>query len=160
MHISWWSNPKRKIMRTATETYTGLPAGYTPSATATNTAFPLAQPPALPPLHPIAVRVTMDTTARLPSTWRNGIGKTLTNRRIAEYQREGRYGSGLLLPPVDDAKPCCQCKSTINTRQCGFEYLPKSGVYCKKCLAGWRVERDQKAELRKREQELFNQEYQ
>lgn len=85
----------------------------------------------LPPLVPISAKVTMDPHARLPSTWRPPIGKYLTSRRIAEYQREGRYGSSLLLPPIKGA-PCCVtgCKVETNTRKCNYSYLPKPGVYC------------------------------
>lgn len=145
----------------ATETYTGLPPAYSPSELARFNTFtrPTNQPP-LPPLHPIRAHVTMDTAAHLPTSWRTGYGKSLTNKRITEYQREGRYGSGLKLPPLQHSLPCIQCKSTINTRKCPFDYLPKPGVYCRKCIVGWRFERDKAIEAKKRERELFNEEYQ
>lgn len=148
-------------MRTNTETYTGLPPNYQLSPSSVASSFKVKNPPMLPPLVSIAKisKVTMDTSARLPSSWRSAIGKTLTNRRIAEYQREGMYGSGLKLPPLNQALPCCECKSHINTRKCPFDYLPKPGVYCKKCLTKHRAERDKQLEENKRAKEAFMNEY-
>lgn len=138
-----------------TETYTGLPPGYSPDL---SKALPSAPVPPLPPLVPFHARVTMDTNARLPSTWRTGIGKKLTNRRIIELQREGFYGSGLKLPPLDAAKTCIQCKSTVNTRKLPFDYLPQPGqVYCKKCRLVHRERRDKEVEKSKRLKELVEQ---
>lgn len=144
----------------ALETYTGLPIGYSPVSTG-HIIFTQPNPPMQPPLRSILAHVTMDTAARLPTSWRDGYGKPLTNKRIAEYQREGRYGSGLKLPPLDSAQPCISpgCKTTINTRKCDYGYLPKPGVYCQKCLKGWRFERDKAVEVKRREKELFNEEY-
>ena len=36
--------------------------------------------------------VTKDPTVHLPSTWRDAIGKKLTNAKISRYQKQGRYG--------------------------------------------------------------------
>jgi hypothetical protein len=141
---------------TPTTTYTGIREedyyGQHPP-------FPIANPPPLPPLKPIVAKVTMDTNAHLPSTWRQGFGKLLTNKRIIELQREGHYGSGLKLPPLNTSKPCCECGKKENTRFCSYEYLPKPGVYCKQHIAVHRAERDKQVELRKKEKELFLETY-
>lgn len=154
-------------MRTNTETYPGLPIDWNNIApTIQNGArryMPLPMPKAQPPLVSISQtglgKVSMDTTVHIRSGWPQQRGKALTNRRIAELQREGRYGSGLKLPPLDNAKPCCECKTKVNTRQCDYAYLPKCGVYCAGCRTKHReVMLKAKDEL-KREKELFKQEY-
>lgn len=112
----------------------------------------------LPPLIPIGLtklgHVSLDPRIRLPSTWRTAIGPVLTNKRIAEYQREGRYGSNLVLPPLQTARPCCACNSTINTRYWSLDYLPKAGVWCNKCRSIHRAKRDKETEQLKRLKEL------
>lgn len=100
----------------------------------------------------------MDPLAHLPSTWRQGIGKVLTNKRIIEYQREGRYGSALVLPPIKGPQ-CLGCQTTSNTRRYNYEYLPQAGAWCKVCLDGHRVVRDKDRELKKKLKEAFEQEY-
>jgi hypothetical protein len=114
----------------------------------------MPQVPKLPPLQSITTKVCMDIDVHLPSTWRSAIGKTLTNRRIAEYQREGRYGSGLKLPPLDSAKPCIQCKSVINTRKMNYAYLPHAGVYCPACRKEHKAKREKEREIRARLREV------
>ena len=48
--------------------------------------------------HPQSLpQVTKDPFVRLPSTWRDAIGKRLTDARILKYQREGRYGEAAKL---------------------------------------------------------------
>ena len=37
-------------------------------------------------------KVTMNEHVRLPSTWRDGIGKKLTDAAIKRYEKQGRYG--------------------------------------------------------------------
>lgn len=114
----------------------------------------LVSVPKLPPLQPIVARVTMDEHAYLPSTWRQAIGKRLTNRRIAEYQREGKYGTELKLPPLEHGRPCVGCKTKVNTRYFDYDYLPTAGVYCKNCRLRHRDARDKEREQRARLREV------
>lgn len=118
---------------------------------------PHARPQKLPPLVPLQVHVTMDTTAHLPSTWRQAVGKRLTSHRIAQYQREGWYGSGLKLPPTGSRGPCTapHCKQVANTRYMDYGYLPKPGVYCRKCREAYRLDALKQKEQSKAEKEAF-----
>lgn len=93
------------------------------------------------------------------STWKDPIGKPLTNRRIAFYQREGRYGreaqERALASCVDVngfVNRCCEpgCNTYINVRWCTFLYLPKVGYYCPKCRQKHRNEALKEKELNKR----------
>lgn len=90
--------------------------------------------------------VTMSLSVHIRSSWPTPVGPRLTDRRITELQREGWYGSGLKLPPKEDARPCCECESRVNTRYMDYSYLPKPGVYC-------RVHRLHYKDIRDRERE-------
>lgn len=78
------------------------------------------------------------------STWKGPIGKLLTNRKIAEYARAGRYPSLLVLPPL--ANPKCECGST-ETRYMDWKFLPKGGNYCSACRIKYKNARDKQREL-------------
>ncbi len=154
-------------MRTSTETYTGLPIDWNEQAKLIQNGarryMPLPLPKAQPPLVSISKtglgKVSMDSAVHIKSGWPTQRGKTLTNRRIAELQREGYYGSGLKLPPLYTAKPCIECKTTVNTCQCDFSYLPVKGVYCIKCRKVHREAALKEKELSKAMREAFKQEY-
>jgi hypothetical protein len=107
---------------------------------------------------------------RFPSNWRpNPAGKPLTNAKIAEYARMGRYG------PEEKRKAdyefeqrhgirfCiaklagCQVKGSFTKK--AWDWLPKPGAYCQPCLAQLRAERDKEKNERKQWRENVKTEY-
>lgn len=104
-----------------------------------------------------------DTTIPLRSTWRQAIGKPLSNAAIARYAREGRYGLRLQqifrrLKHDDGLVHRCACGSN-ETRYLRFSYLPCKGWYCLRCVAAYRAKRDHEAEADRRFNELVQSEY-
>lgn len=87
--------------------------------------------------------------ARIASGWKDPIGKLLTDRRIAQLQREGKYGPLYKLPPRSSGA-CAGCHRTPETRKVSFAYLPKPGVWCPDCIDRWREVDRKDRELRKR----------
>lgn len=112
------------------------------------TSARLSIPKPLPPLVSYKARVTMDPRAHLPSTWRDAIGKPLTDRRIKFYQSQGRLGGGsiMTLPPVTGPR-CCSCQGVSNVKRRDYSYLPKAGYWCELCLERERNSRDKDKEL-------------
>jgi hypothetical protein len=49
-------------------------------------------------------RHNLDITKRIPTGWKDPIGKMLTDRRIQYYQKQGFYGTGLVLREAVQAK--------------------------------------------------------
>lgn len=109
-------------------------------------------------------RVTMQPWVRFPSTWRDPVGKLLTNRRIHQLQLEGRYGpeAKRLAEEREKARQgkivrlggriySCSCGETLRVRLLGYAYLPSLGWWCPKCVTLWRDKRDRE---REREREL------
>lgn len=72
--------------------------------------------------------VTSDPSVRLPSTWKQGIGKVLTNCRIKVLQ--------------DKTALCLKCfgKSGVSIRK--GRHLPKHGYYCHQCESDYKTEYD------------------
>ena len=77
------------------------------------------------------------------STWRDPIGKPLTDRRILNRMKEGWYGPeakrvALLkerktgLPEGVIAR--CQCGELRGVQYYSYSYLERHGFYCKTCL--------------------------
>src|SRR6266850_1302765 len=104
------------------------------------------------------------STIPIRSTWKDAIGKTLTNRRIAKLMLEGHYG------PVAREKQLkrgefratkglifrCACGSTKDVRYLRYAYLPKPDNYCPICLAQHRNEKDRELELARRVRKTQN----
>lgn len=96
-------------------------------------------------------------TVPIRSTWKGETGKLLTNRKIAQYQREGWYGEAakemaLKVSRVlrEHAVFRCKCGVSEEVRFLTYSYLPQSGYYCPRCLAQYRRQRDLEQELKRR----------
>ena len=116
-----------------------------------------------------------DEHSRLPSTWRQPIGKELTDRVIFQRALEGWYGvewknralatqrikaaKRLLLTPSGRVETCA-CGETQGVTYRRWSYLPKPGLYCRLCIARYQGERDKEANQRARWRELMKEEYQ
>ena len=94
--------------------------------------------------------VTMDPHVHLPSTWRDALGKPLTNAAIARYAREGWYGPEVK-KDFDRAHNGivhrCKCGSDT-TRFAAYPYLPGEGYWCKRCIGFYRSQREKEQRLR------------
>lgn len=115
----------------------------------------------LPPMVSFKVKVCMDPKVHLPSTWRMGKGKPLTNRMIAEYQREGKYGSELKLPPIHPDAVCaikgCNCKLGLRKANPLISWVPVQGaIYCKNHWAIFRTDKDKEKSREKELQERIS----
>jgi len=106
-----------------------------------------------------------DTPIR--STWKTETGKRLTNKRIAQYEREGWYGKArqekaLKVSRTIRAHAVFRCKCGVNeeVRFLTYSYLPQSGYYCPRCLAQYRRQRDLEHELKVRVRTAMVEEYQ
>jgi hypothetical protein len=107
--------------------------------------------------------VSMRPDCRFPSTWRDPVGKPLTNGRITRLMRDGWYGP--------DAKQAVEARiartGIIYRCSCGqiatgfyrFSYLPKQGNYCTLCVKRFRAERDKAKELDRKWKENLEQEF-
>lgn len=114
-------------------------------------------------------QVTMDPHAHLPSTWRGDHAtKPLTNRAIARYAREGRYGKALQLrvAKADEHRATkvgivyrCACGASQGVRYLRYGYLPQPGYWCPKCQAVHRATRDKEQELHRQFKERIRNEY-
>jgi len=81
-----------------------------------------------------------DGSAPIRSTWRDPIGKKLTNRIIANREAEGWYG-----PEAQEKAQrtpsgslgivfrCLECGTRNGVHYLRHSYLPKPGDYCKRC---------------------------
>ncbi len=104
----------------------------------------------------------MDPHVRLKSTWKDAIGRPLTDRAIVAYARLGYFKGRLTL-----RQPTAAASFIVNRCGCGsldavwrtYAYLPKPGFYCSRCLAVHRAERDKAAAQAKRWKELLLKEY-
>ena len=84
------------------------------------------------------------------------VGKPLTNRKIAEYQRLGKYGPDLMLPPKANAHKCDGCGSKVTTRKADYAYLPKPGYWCQHCRAKHRNKaEDEKQQARQQKEKEY-----
>lgn len=84
---------------------------------------------------------------RIRSTWRDPIGKPLTDRRISALMKAGYYGKEFIIPGKICESPGC---GRDTTRLVGYAYLPKKGYYCDVCLDRYREEHKQELELRRK----------
>lgn len=103
--------------------------------------------------------ITKNPSVRFPSTWRDAIGKPLTDSAILAYIREGRYGPDLqrrqlardhatiVQGRIILARKCCECDNLGNFMR--FNYLPKAGYYCDHCRNVHKSEKEQ-AERKRR----------
>lgn len=101
------------------------------------------------------------------STWKTETGKPLTNRRIADYQRQGYYGKAMQEQTLRVTRHLresvvfrCECGVSEEVRFLRYAYLPKAGHYCPRCLAVYKRQRDLDAELNKRVRASRVEEYQ
>lgn len=85
----------------------------------------------------------------IPSTWRDPIGKLLTNRRINQLIREGYYGPTMKLPPPTRGK-CLGCGGFSGTKYVTYNYLPSWGIWCPGCIDKIRREIELEKELNRR----------
>ncbi len=106
--------------------------------------------------------IPMDSSLHFRSSWREPIGKPLSNRAIAEYARLGRYGPeaqrrakashidratgriiqccGAQIVADSSGKPVRIVCNSVEVKFLRWNYLPKSGYYCKACVARYREE--------------------
>ena len=111
---------------------------------------------------------TSESKVPIRSTWRTeGTGKRLTNRRIAQYQREGYYGEAAREKALKVSRTLrahavfrCKCGVSEEVRFLTYSYLPQSGYYCPRCLAQYRRQRDLERELKARYRAAAVEEYQ
>jgi hypothetical protein len=107
--------------------------------------------------------ITKNPHVRFPSTWRDAIGKPLTDSQIRQYAREGFYGpdekqkqlardhakivEGVLML----ARPCETCKDnkTLGSFM-RFSYLPKAGYYCDTCRADFKTTHEKAIQERRK----------
>jgi len=97
--------------------------------------------------------VTKNPHIRFPSTWKDALGKPLTDRVIEQYIREGRYTKELQLAQLARdkanvvngrtmlAKPCEVCKDGTLGNFMQFSYLPQAGYYCNSCREHYKHEK-------------------
>ena len=103
---------------------------------------------------PECVPSVTKVACHFPSTWRDAIGKSLTDKAIEQYCREGFYGpdeqrkqkardkANVVNGKVMLARPCERCadgKKLGNFMR--FAYLPKAGYYCDACRTYYKKER-------------------
>lgn len=105
--------------------------------------------------------ITKNPLVRFPSTWRDPVGKPLTDSAIAQYAREGAYGPAEQLKQQqrDHAKiidgilrlgqTCQHCKDAIG-QYMRFSYLPCAGYYCNACREDFKHEEQKKREARRK----------
>ena len=74
----------------------------------------------------------MSTIAHIRSSWRDPIGKVLTNAAITKWEKLGFYGAERAANHI--LYPCVECKRTpaVFFRN---RYLPTPGFYCLNCRA-------------------------
>ena len=115
--------------------------------------------------------ITKDPLVHLPSTWKDPIGKPLTDSAIEQYAREGFYGpdekakqlardharivAGVLML----ARLCELCKDGKTLGQfMNFSYLPRAGYYCNSCREAFKHEKEAKriARLKRRSIDAFD----
>jgi hypothetical protein len=98
----------------------------------------------------------MNIQCRLLSTWRDPIGKPLTDRIITHRIKEGWYGEALKRQLLDKLPygrthgmvDRCGCGETKGVKWLTFKYLPKPGFYCAHCRV-----RERNLAIKNREQE-------
>lgn len=76
----------------------------------------------------------------------NVVGKALTDRKITEYQRAGKYGGTIVLP-VATGPRCTGCQGTKGVRRINYSYMPKAGHWCVHCRDRYKKEREQEKKL-------------
>lgn len=103
----------------------------------------------------------MNPRARVPSSWRDPIGKPLTDSIIRQYAREGVYGPDeqRKQQAIDHAnivdgvlrlgQQCQGCKDAIG-QYMRFSYLPCAGYYCNTCREGYKHAREEERKARLR----------
>lgn len=82
--------------------------------------------------------MTPDYRIPIKSTWRDPIGKPLTNRAITERMKQGWYGvtarfAALAKTPKSDFVHRCEhegCGETLGVKHLSFKYLPKPMFLC------------------------------
>src|SRR5438874_13586522 len=94
-----------------------------------------------------------------PSTWKDAIGRPLTDAAIRQYAREGFYGpdeqrrqrardkANVVDGKVMLARPCERCadgKKLGNFMR--FAYLPHAGYYCDACRTYYKKEKEKALE--------------
>lgn len=123
-------------------------------------SFPHPPLPPLPPLIPIsqAYHVPMDPHIHLRSSWRDAIGKPLTNGIIRNRIKQGFYGEEAKLVEFKKVESktgfierCCveACGQKLGVRFLKFKYLPKNGFYCEVHRALFREQSAKDAEQEK-----------
>lgn len=75
---------------------------------------------------------------RIKSTWRDPIGKPLTDRLINKRAKEGFYGLAAKQAALNKTEnkgfvDRCQCGEWRGIKWLDFSYLPKPGFYCHSC---------------------------
>lgn len=99
----------------------------------------------------------MDPHIPLRSSWRDAIGKPLTNGIIRNRTKQGFYGEEAKLIALKhvEAKTGfierCTCGQKLGVKFLKFKYLPKPGYYCDACRL---IHREAQAKQEEREQEL------
>lgn len=91
----------------------------------------------------------------IPPSWKDPIGKVLTDRRITHYQALGLLMSnGLVLPPLPKnlGALCILCEGHREVRRRVVSFLP-CGNYCESCYIRARDSRDKERELARRVRE-------
>jgi len=95
-------------------------------------------------------------TAHIRSTWRDPVGKKLTNGMIRKWERLGFYGkeraANYILYPCHD----CRCTPAVYFRNA---YLPAPGYYCLSCRAKHRTAHEQEKANETKLRELLLAEY-
>ena len=95
----------------------------------------------------------MDKRVPIRSTWKQPVGKKLTDALIRKWEKLGYYGEAVQSNYV--VQRCCECdkKGAIYYR---WKYLPTPGFYCLSCLGKYRAakEREELEKQKWREQLL------
>ncbi len=97
----------------------------------------------------------MDPRVRMRSTWRDPIGKPLTDSAILRYMRNGRYGPELQRAAREAEKAVtgsvfrCDCGARDEVRYMTYSYLPRPGYFCPACRARYREGAQREKEQRK-----------
>lgn len=89
----------------------------------------------------------------------NVVGKNLTDRRIAKYQAEGKYGTPLFKAPEKTGARCQKCNGTKEVKHRDWSYLPSPGYYCSVCVDQFRKVRDKERELAARIRAAMKEDY-
>jgi hypothetical protein len=98
--------------------------------------------------HPVPIR----------STWRDPVGKRLTNGIIRRWQRLGWYGE-VAATAAGIIHHCCECNSRKHVVFYKNRFLPTPGFYCPPCYAIHRAKRDAEVELNQKWREQLLSEY-